>query len=383
MSHEPKKLALVITELEVGGAERCLVNLARGIDQGRFQPTVYSIAPRPSAPRDALVGLLESAHIPVRFLGFTRKWRFPAAVGQLVQAWREQPPDVVQSMLFHANVVTGLAVRRLGRCDSWCAGIRVADPSRTRQMLERSIVKQASHVVCVSQRVADYAGRRMAISVEQLAVIPNGIDVDAGPQQAAALLESLGVPPLRRSIICVSRLDPQKGVDQLLQSAADWLGALPMHDLLIVGDGSQAVRLRRMAAHLDIAARVHFCGWQPNVLEILRASDLLVLPSRWEGMPNVLLEAMACERPVVCTQAEGVMEVLGPLSVEQSVPVGDIQGFTQKVLNILKQPSLAAELGKNNRQRVATHFSLKGMVQRYEALFERVSRGLSNREKPL
>ncbi len=246
---------------------------------------------------------LEAAGIPLQFLGFTQKWRFPAAVSQLVRAWSAQPPDIVQSMLFHANVVTGLAVRRLARCQTWCAGIRVADPSRTRQILERSVLKRAGRVVCVSQRVADYAGCRMRIPAAQLAVIPNGIDVEACRAREAVRLATLGVPPLRRTITCVSRLAPQKGIDQLLQQAPQWFAALPAHDLLIVGDGPQAAALRRTAAHLGLGPRVHFCGWQPHVLEILRASDLLVLPSRWEGMPNVLLEAMACERPVVCTQA--------------------------------------------------------------------------------
>ena len=76
-----------------------------------------------------------------------------------------------------------------------------------------------------------------------------------------------------------------------------------------------------MAAERGVAHRVHFAGWQPTVPEILLASDVMVLPSRWEGMPNVLLEAMACGRPVVCSAAEGVAEVLGPLAEPQTAPV--------------------------------------------------------------
>ncbi len=369
------KLAMVITELEIGGAERCLVSVARGVDKRRFEPTVYSLAQRPADHRSGLVAQLEQDAIPVHFLGFSSKWQLPAAIGQLAQALREQGPQVVQSMLFHANIVTGLALRRLDGVP-WCAGIRVADPSHLRQSVECRVIKDAAQVACVSRLVADYAARTMRLPREKLLVVPNGIDSDDCMRRIPADLQALGVPRSRRVITCVSRLVKQKGLDQLLAAMPRLAKSLPEHDVLLVGDGPQASALRRLASRLGIAARVHFCGFQPNVLEILLASDLLVLPSRWEGMPNVLLEAMACQRPVVCTEVEGVLEVLGPLSQHQTVPLGKPQLLADKVLRILGDADLASSLGQANHRRVAECFSLGDMIHRYELLFEGLSHGL-------
>lgn len=374
------RVALVITELDVGGAERCLVNLATGLDQTRFQPAVFVLAPPPSPPRDQLVQQLEQAHVPVHFLGFSSKWRLLAAVRSLTQRLAIFNPQIVQSMLFHANVLTPLALRKRPG-PRWCAGIRVADPSRWRQGVERWALRTADRTVCVSQLVANYTANQMNVPAENLLVIPNGIDVRAVAEREVADLTPWGVPPSRRVITCVARLAPQKGIDQLLSVAPAILGSLPTHDLLLVGHGPRAAELRRMARWKGVADRVHFLGWQPNVAEILLASDLLVLPSRWEGMPNVLLEAMACSRPVVCTRAEGVLEVLGPLAERQTVAVNEPQVLAEKVVAILRQPSRARQLGTENRHRVCRHFSLSQMVRQYEQLYLGLSRPVSTATK--
>jgi glycosyltransferase involved in cell wall biosynthesis len=128
--------------------------------------------------------------------------------------------------------------------------------------------------------------------------------------------------------------------------------------------------LEELASATPFAARIHFAGWRPDVKEILRSSDLLVLPSRWEGMPNILLEGMASGLPVMSTLVEGVAEVLGPLAAHQSSRPGDLAEFVAKAAAILKDPSLARLLGEQNRQRVTEHFSLANMIRAYERLYE-------------
>ncbi|MFO7901202.1 MAG: glycosyltransferase [Planctomycetota bacterium] len=373
-------VAFVITELEVGGAERCLVNLATGLDRTRFEPAVFVLAPPPPSPRDGLVQQLEQAHVPTHFLGFSSKLGLFAAVRDLTQRLATVRPQIVQSMLFHANVLTRLSVRQQpGPC--WCAGIRVADPSRCRQAVERRALRIADRIACVSQLVANYAANQLKVPAEKLLVIPNGIDVQAIAKRDVADLTPFGVPRSQRVITCVARLAPQKGIDQLLSVAPHILGSLPTHDLLLIGQGPQGAELRRMARRKGVADRVHFLGWQPNVVEILLASDLLVLPSRWEGMPNVLLEAMACSRPVVCTRAEGILEVLGPLAQRQTVPVEKPQVLAEKVVAILREPSLGRQLGTENRRRICRHFSLSDMVRQYEQLYLGLSRAASTGRK--
>jgi glycosyltransferase involved in cell wall biosynthesis len=190
----------------------------------------------------------------------------------------------------------------------------------------------------------------------------------------AADLTALGLPVGRQAIVYVGRLHAQKGLDWLLQWMPTVLSRLPDFDLLLVGQGAERPRLERRVASLGIQNRVHFVGWQSDVPRILSAARLLVLPSRWEGMPNVVLEAMARGLPVVSTRAEGVMELLGEAAAEQTVAAGDRDGFVQRLLDLLGDEKRAARIGRQNRQRAAEHFSLDAMVGAYQQLYESLMR---------
>jgi len=368
------RIAFVITELDVGGAERCLVNLTTRLDRERFAPIVYSLAPRPSGDMEALVLNLEKANIPIHFVGVSSSWQFASAIRKLRKLLADQQPHVVQTFLFHANIVGTLAARVPGR-PSIVNGIRVADPSRWRQRWERWLNRRVDKVVCVSQSVAEFCERQVRLPAGKLVVIPNGIDPDACPATPTGDLANLGFPADRRAIVYVGRLHEQKGVDWLLRLAPQVLSRLPDHDLLLVGDGPGRNKLKALATSLEISHRVHFAGWRPDVPNILAASSLLVLPSRWEGMPNAVLEAMATGLPVVSTRAAGVVELLGPLWELQTVEVGDASGFADRVLDFAEDPRRAEETGRQNRERVCDHFSLGAMVAAYERLYESLLSG--------
>jgi len=367
MSHRIP-LALVITELEVGGAERCLVQIAAGLDRRRFAPTVYSLAPRPCASRAALVQQLDEAAIPVRFVGVRATWQIGTAVKRLRALLVEQRPQIVQTFLFHANVV-GTAAARVFPDIHLVHGIRVADPSWWRQAVERRTTQRADKVVCVSRSVAEYCAARLRVPTDKLIVIPNGIDVKTYRDLQPADLHQFGLPPGRRAIVFVGRLHSQKGLDWFFSFVSRLFEYLPDHDLLLLGDGPERASLEALVRSLGLQQRVHWGGWSPHVPQILCASDLLVLPSRWEGMPNVLLEAMAAGLPVVSTRAEGVEELLGPLADEQCAPFGDTEAFLERVRRLIENRQAAVEAGHRNRERVAQYFSRQAMMQAYEELY--------------
>src|SRR5687767_9808047 len=113
-SGSPRRLALVITGLEPGGAERALTHLALRINRDKFQPAVISLRPRPSGVQAELVEQLEAAGVPVDFLNARSKWQFPATIWNLSRRLRTLRPAVVQSFLFHANVTAALAAKLQG-----------------------------------------------------------------------------------------------------------------------------------------------------------------------------------------------------------------------------------------------------------------------------
>lgn len=366
------RVALTITDLEPGGAERCLAELARGIDRRRFEPIVYCLAPPPPQGR-SLLPLLEQAGVAVRFLDANRPRHLPGLLHRLTRLFRAERPDLVQSMLFHANFASRLAARRAGISPVVC-GIRVAERRSTWHLwLDRRTQHLVERYVCVSRAVADFSRQKGRLPGEKLAVIPNGIDLSRYPATPGADLGQFDIAPGRPTMVLIGRLDRQKGVDWLVEMLPDCFQAMPEADLLIVGQGPMHRALQARCEQLGVAARVHWAGWRADVPSILTACDLLLLPSRWEGMPNVVLEAMASSRPVLASSCEGVAELLGPEAPAQTAPFGDRAAWLAQLGRLLGNPVRRREIGAQNRLRAEHEFSLGSMIGAYEALWAEVA----------
>ena len=171
----PKRLAFVITELEPGGAERCLVELVTRLIRSKYSPLVISLASEPTADKRVLVTRLKDAGISTIFLGFQRGWDYFAAVRRLTEILQTEQIELVQTFLFHANVV-GAKAAAAAKVPHVFTGMRVADPRKWRLMIERWATSQAGRFVCVSQNVAE-AYRWAGFDSEKLVVIPNGIEL--------------------------------------------------------------------------------------------------------------------------------------------------------------------------------------------------------------
>lgn len=353
------------------------MELATRLDPARFACRVVSLAPPPADAERSLVPRLEAAGIPVRFLDARRAWDAPWAIRELAALWRGERPDLVQTFLFHANLVGRLAARR-AKIATVVSGIRVAERrSRSRLWIDRLTAGNVARHVCVSEAVARFSRDVGGLPAERLVVIPNGIDAarfeNAAPFDPAAF----GLPAGRRYVVCIGRLDEQKGQRWLIEHARRWLDALPDYDLLLVGDGPDRADLEALVRKLNLTDRVRLLGWTTVVPTILVAADLLVLPSRWEGMPNVVLEAMAAGRAVVARDVEGVAELLGSAAGPQIVPLENTgEDFADAVLNLLRNNDLRHTLEARNRRRVAENYTLEAMVRRYEELYSTLLRGV-------
>lgn len=366
----PHRVAFCITELRAGGAERCLVELATRLDRSRFSCSVVSLAPRPADVERSLAPRLEAAGIPMRFLDARCSWDAPRAIRQLAAILRDERPDLVQTFLYHANIVGRLAARR-ANIKNVVSGIRVAERrSRTRLWIDRLTAGNVARHVCVSEAVARFSRDVGGLPADRLVVIPNGIDLaryeNVPPWDPAAF----GLPAGRRYVVCIGRLDEQKGQRWLIEHAQPWLAQVPEHDLLLVGDGPDRAALDAIVRAAGLSGRVHFLDWTTVVPTILVVADLLVLPSFWEGMPNVILEAMAAGRAVVARDVEGVSELLGPTPGPQLVPTdAPAEQFGSAIVNLLHDNALRTSLATQNRLRIAQDFTLESMVRRYELLY--------------
>ena len=279
----PIKLALCITELDAGGAERCLTELAVRADREQFHPIVYALSPPPEREEESFLPRLRAAGVEVHFLGGSGILHFPKVVHRLKKLWIEHQPKVVQTFLFHANIVGRIAAKRAG-VGPVLAGVRVAERSASWHLwLDRATKNTVERYVCVSRAVADFTVATLGVPADRITVIPNGIDLERFPSPRPANLHEFGIAAGRRVAVFVGRLEEQKGVKWLIESAPAWLNRSPDCNLLLVGDGPLRESLMATANSLGIGDRVHFAGWRADVPEILAAADLLVLPLLGRG----------------------------------------------------------------------------------------------------
>ena len=237
-------VALCITDLNVGGAERCLVELATRLDRNRFTPVVYCLSPAPPPGETTLIPALQSAGVEVECLGARKAAEFLGVVARLARLLRQRKTQVIQTFLFHANIVGRFAAWRAGVPRVVC-GIRVAQRhSAWRLWLDRMTHRMVDRYVCVSQSVASFSASTARLPADKLVVIPNGIDTSRFTNVQPADLADLGGSG-RRLVTFIGRLDAQKGLPQLLTTARDWLRRLPDCDLLIVGKGPLETALRQ------------------------------------------------------------------------------------------------------------------------------------------
>ncbi|PQO30270.1 glycosyltransferase [Bremerella cremea] len=360
---EPLKIVIVTTELGMGGAERCVANLACRLNPQKYEVQVVALSSPPEAPRDGLVQQLREAGITLTFLNCRRSWELFSAVSQLRRIVQDTQPAVVWSFLFHANVVSTWATRgiRIRQLQS----LRVIEQGTWRRKLQSLVAAKADRVLCVSEGVKIFAEQTLKIPVSKLQVIPNGIDLQE-------IRPSAYWPPEKRAyrVLAVGRLEQQKGFDWLIQCLAPILREKPEWELVILGDGSLRASLTTQIEAEGLEKSIRLPGWQSDLATWFFQSEIYVLSSRWEGMPNTLIEAMARGLPVVATDVEGVRELLPGSLSEQIVRIHEPLPAEALLRRLIENPPLRQQFGEANRQQIETHFSLHQMVQHYEAMLD-------------
>ncbi|MEU6124509.1 glycosyltransferase [Streptomyces sp. NPDC047123] len=213
---------------------------------------------------------------------------------------------------------------------------------------ERHAARWAARIVCVSE--AEWVTGRRAGIAGAYTVIPNGVDTErfAPAGQGSADAAARPTVPL---VVCVGRLCRQKGQDVLLRAWPAVAAQVPEARLVLVGDGPEADRLRARAG-----PRVAFAGEAADAAPWYRAADVVVLPSRWEGMALAPLEAMACARPVVVTDVDGARESLPTADRAHAlVPPEDPAALSRALTALLRDTELRDALGRRGRRHVLDH----------------------------
>lgn len=377
----PLRILHVSVGLESGGAEMVLYKLVSRTDRSRFEPHVVSLTDEgPQIGRR-----LKEANIPVTALGFRRGAPNPNLVVQLIRTIRKLRPQLVQTWMYHADLVGGVAglfVR--GVPIIWGLHNSHFDSKRAKRSLLRVITMNCylSHwlptrIVCCSEAVK-VIHEDLGYAAAKLHTIPNGLDTEEfvpAPDAASSLRRELNVPPNTPLIGYIARWDPQKDHATFLKAARQLAQQRSDVHFLLCGAGMDAsnLALARLTTAAGLGNRLHLLGIRNDVPRVTAGLDVASCASSYgESFALVLGEAMACGVPVVSTNLPGPASVIGEEGL--IVPVGDTSAMAVAWRDALGMtPEERRNLGIRARQRIVENFSIQKMVNGYESLYTQVA----------
>lgn len=377
---QPATVAHVITKLELGGAQQNTLFTVAHLDRSRFRPLLIT----------GEAGLLDDEAASLPDVGFHRiaslvrpisPRRDGRALLDLTRLLKRLRPVIVHTHSSKAGI--------LGRWAARLAGVPVllhsihgfgftpGQSPATRRLLvqaERATARLTTGFIAVSE-----ANRRQGIALglfppDRCTVIRSGIDLAAyrGLQvDRAGKRRELGLDPARPLIGMVAPFKPQKAPLDFIRVMAAVHQARPDAQALLVGDGDLRGAIEAEVRRLGLGGVVRLTGWRRDVAEIMACLDVFALTSRWEGLPRVYLEALACGVPVVGTDVDGAAEVIRDGENGHLVAPGDVAGLAGHLLGLLAEPSRAARMGMAGRT-LPQDFDIHEMVRRQETEYARL-----------
>jgi len=373
---------LHVMESTIGGTRRHLVDVCKAQAERGLDVHVCAAALRqPDFEQDlrdmAARGCAVHPLPMVRSIRPATDWRHLRRLKALVRATR---PDVVHTHSSKAGVLGRLASIQCG------IGARVHTPHtfaflfeamfsgpkrRLFRTIETRLARRTDAIIAVSQSEGESFARSGVVPPSRIRVVPNGIDTapwSAAEPLARAELGATGGAPLA---IVVGLLNVAKGQDVLLRA----LAACERRELelCIVGHGETESELRALARDLGLAERVHFLGFRTDVPRLMKTADFLCLPSRWEGLPYVVLEAFAAGRPVVATDVSGARDLVDE-ATGCRVAVDDVPALARALSELAALGAdERARLGRRGAALVEERYSTAAMVAGLGRVYEEVA----------
>jgi glycosyltransferase involved in cell wall biosynthesis len=356
-----RRIAIVLPSAQGGGAERVLLNLLKRLNRNLFD--LYLIIIENSGPYLDLV----PPDIHFHPLGYDRVGR---AIVKLVITLRRLKPDVVLTSIGHLNLAlllirpflpkkVQIIVRESNMpSKSFASGFKFALIRKLYPLLYPC----ADRVICPGEEIKNELKIKFRIPEDKMEIIPNPILVD----NIRSELESFHDPFEHDSIrlLAAGSLTWQKGFDLLVIAMKKLVKKRPEVHLTILGEGPEKNNLANQIRSLDLSDSITLAGFQKNPYPYFYHADLFVLSSRWEGLPNVVLESLACGTPVVAFECPGcIKEIIGHSSQGRLVPIGDIDAMVHAIAEMVEMSDK-----KCNHSLLPDRFNATSVTARYEKL---------------
>lgn len=357
----------MIDGLTFGGAETLLRDLASGLEDRGYRITVGYSTPGPFVQE-----------LADKNLKLVRVSRFglvdPFFMMKMIKLWRSDPPQVVHTHLFKSDFHGRLAARLAGvpvvvstlhNNDTWANNSIMGH-------LYGATATWTDRLIAVSPEVKEFHHTKTGVPAGKILVINNGVNVSAFSgyaEQAKKIRAEFDIPETAPLFGIIGRLKPQKNVAMFLRAAAEIIKLQPDARFLIVGDGPLQADLELQVKSQGISSSVIFAGMRKDVPAILNALDVLVLSSLWEGLPVILLEAMAASLPVVSTAVDGVVGVVQPDVTTLLVSTSDHMALANACLRLAHDKDMREKMGQAGFQRVSKYYSLDHMIDQVSGLY--------------
>ncbi len=350
----------IIPTLSFGGAERCVVDIINSSNPDKFRFSVIVFSNRTELAEQIIIPGV-SVQV-VKKTGQFSLWYFK----RLREALKKLSPDVVHTHLFGGDVWGRVAARGLGIPIVTTEHNVNVDEGFIRDSIKRALVNFTARYVAASEAIAADMVKRYGVSRSRLAIIRYGINLGRFKNLPRPAFN----PPWR--LLLLGRLTAQKGQSIALQALArlkdrSW-------QLSIVGAGNLDSELRRLANYLGIAERVTFQPPFSDVPGLLVRHDCLLMPSRWEGLGIVIMEAMAAGRLVVAAKVGGIPELIKPGVTGYLVPPNDPASLAKQLERCFIHPDEARQLSAAGERYATEQFSFERMAKQYETVYEEVSK---------
>lgn len=366
------RLMKFVTLFAIGGTERQVINIGKGLDPGRFDLRFACLHRFGEllAECDAQSWSIEEYDIS-RLYGYTTLKKQM----EFARSLRRQGIQILHTYSFYPNVFA-IPAARLAGVPVIIGSVRDLGDIWTpwQHTIQKLCLSLADHVIINAEAIKKDLLRR-GYRAERLTVIPNGIDSERFrvPRSGESVRRELGIP-LRAPVVGVlSRLMKTKGLEYFIQAAALIAARVPDVRFLIVGDTKvkQEYReeLKRLTIKLGLQNRVVFAGFRLDVPELLAALSISVLPSLGEGLSNSLLESMAAGLPVVATRVGGNPEIVEDGVNGLLVEPADAEALARAICQLLENRTLAKNLGQAGRRLVFTRYSIEQAVATTERLY--------------
>jgi glycosyltransferase involved in cell wall biosynthesis len=370
------RITFVIISLFKGGAETQMVRLAVALADRGWTVRIVTLM-----DLNDYGGVLSEKNILVDSLGIPRGRYDPRSLPKLVRLFRRHRPDIVCTFLYHSNV--------LGRVAARLAGVPVVVSSIRNAVfggwladkLMSMTDKLATRTTTNSELAAKALLERRVVRPERLQVIRNAVELSAPGSEVKSRDQLVG-----RALgstwlwLSVGRLEPQKANEVAMKALARLRKEGKDVHLAIAGSGSQEGELLALRSALDLDDSVSFLGNRKDIGELMAASDGLVLASRWEGLPNVVLEACLAGLPVVATSVGGVTEIIENDRTGVVVVPDDEEALADGMRRLMQlSPEQRAEMTRTAREYVESAFEPQAVMDVWEGLFEELLDGRRRR----